>query len=104
MHPYLLYRNYITPLPYGARYHQQARLGDSILRRALQSMHRKWKRRKMIAALESMDDWLLRDIGIFRGDIHSIVDGFSDRELGMRIMAAPGKPRRDDQSRWHLVT
>ncbi len=42
----------------------------------------------MIAALEAMDDLLLRDIGIYRNDIPRIVDGLDDRELRMRPLAA----------------
>ena len=43
----------------------------------------------MIAALEAMDDRLLRDIGIYRNDIPRVVDGLDDRELRMRPLAAP---------------
>lgn len=57
----------------------------------LAAVIRRWKRRRMAAALEAMDDRLLRDMGIFRGDITHRVAGFSDRELGMVPLAAPGK-------------
>ncbi|WP_341860931.1 DUF1127 domain-containing protein [Gymnodinialimonas sp. 57CJ19] len=40
-------------------------------------------RRRMIEELRAMDDKILRDIGINRGEIHSIVYGFSDDELKM---------------------
>lgn len=49
---------------------------------------RRWQRRKMIAALEAMDDRLLRDIGIGRPDIPRMVATFSDRELRMTPLAA----------------
>ena len=48
-----------------------------------------WQRRKMIAALEAMDDRLLQDIGIHRDEIPHVVDGFSDRELRMTPLASP---------------
>ena len=37
----------------------------------------------MIRALEALDDRLLRDIGLERGDIEDLVDSFDDRELRM---------------------
>ena len=49
---------------------------------------RNWKRRKMFATLQRMDDHLLRDIGIERGDIARVVDSFTDRELGMRPVSS----------------
>lgn len=52
-------------------------------RRLFRSATRQWQRRRMIAALQAMDDRLLRDIGIDRADIPRIVDGFSDREIRM---------------------
>jgi uncharacterized protein YjiS (DUF1127 family) len=51
---------------------------------------RHWQRRKMIASLEAMDDWLLRDIGVDRADIRKVVDGFDARELLM-IPLAPAQ-------------
>lgn len=47
----------------------------------------------MIAALEAMDDQLLRDIGIYRNDIPRVVDGLNDREFSMRPLAAPPQNR-----------
>ncbi|SEN99546.1 protein of unknown function [Pseudorhodobacter antarcticus] len=49
----------------------------------LRAAVRSWQRRKMIASLEAMDDWLLRDIGIEHADIASVVNGFNDHELMM---------------------
>ena len=54
-----------------------------LLRRMFRRAVRNWQRRKMIAKLEAMDDRLLRDIGLHRGEIRRLVDGFDDRELGM---------------------
>ncbi len=45
----------------------------------------------MIAALEAMDDRLLRDIGIYRGDIPRVVDDLNDRELRMSPLANSAK-------------
>ena len=49
---------------------------------------RRWRRRKMIASLKSLDDRMLADIGLCRGDIEDTVDGFSDRELRMAPVSA----------------
>lgn len=49
----------------------------------------------MIAALEALDDATLHDIGVCRGEIHSIVDGFDDHELAKVPVAAT-----DDARRW----
>jgi len=42
-----------------------------------------WQRRRMIAALQALDDRMLADIGLHRGDIPQFVAGFSSRELRM---------------------
>ncbi|WP_353890450.1 DUF1127 domain-containing protein [uncultured Aliiroseovarius sp.] len=47
------------------------------------SLARWWQRRRAIAQLEAMDDALLRDMGIYRADIRRVVNGFSDRDLGL---------------------
>ncbi len=60
---------------------------NGLFRRLFRSAARRWERRKMIAALEAMDDRLLRDIGIYRGDIRRVVDGLDDRELRMVPLA-----------------
>ncbi|MBW3098340.1 DUF1127 domain-containing protein [Pseudohoeflea coraliihabitans] len=52
------------------------------------TLFRRWQRRRMITALQELDDHLLRDIGIERHDIPRLVASFSDRELGMRPVAA----------------
>ncbi|MCV2892735.1 DUF1127 domain-containing protein [Lentibacter sp. XHP0401] len=59
----------------------------SMWRRWLRATVNNWKRRKMVAALRSMEDHLLKDIGVERGDIQRIVDGFDERELGMVPLA-----------------
>tara|TARA_R110002049_G_scaffold15115_1_gene62429 strand:+ start:923 stop:1234 length:312 start_codon:yes stop_codon:yes gene_type:complete len=88
MHPILFYRNF---LGVGRRPATQPgprpEKRSTFLRRWIASALRNWQRRKLIAALEAMDDRLLRDIGIHRGEIANVVDGFSDRELRMAPLA-----------------
>ncbi|AVO37513.1 DUF1127 domain-containing protein [Pukyongiella litopenaei] len=60
----------------------------SLVRRLFGSAIRKWRRRKMIAVFDAMDDQLLSDIGLCRGDIRRVVNTFDDRELGMIPLAS----------------
>lgn len=101
MHSDLLRENSRLPSLPSARVHHKRTRADKALRRWLQSVNRWWKRRRMIAAFEAMDDPLLQDIGIFRGDIPRVVDGFSDRELRMVPLAPAAKPVeiQDDMNR-----
>lgn len=46
-----------------------------------------WQRRKMIAALAALDDRMLLDIGLCRGQIEDFVDGLSSAELRMAPVA-----------------
>lgn len=103
MHPYLSHRNYLSPsLPY-ARAHQKRAEASGAIRRMLRAAVRQWKRRRLVAALQSLDDRLLRDIGVYRGDIQSLVAEFDDRELGMNPVA-PGDDRsKDAQSKYLRV-
>ena len=50
----------------------------------------RWHRHRMIRAFEAMDDRLLRDIGLERGDIEALVASFDDRELRMVPVAPTG--------------
>ena len=68
---------------------------NGLFQRLFRSAARKWRRRKMIASLEALDDAILRDIGIYRADIPRVVDGFSDRELGMEPVGSSGSGARD---------
>lgn len=82
---------YITPRMFSPA--DIAREGDSPasrFRRKFQTAVRNWKRRKMIAALQALNDRTLRDIGIDRSEIARVVDGFDDRELAMEPMASQG--------------
>ena len=46
----------------------------------------------MMAALSTLDDRMLMDIGIHRGEIERVVDGFDDREMQMTPVAPAAKP------------
>ena len=48
---------------------------------------RSWQRRKMKAVLHSLDDRILQDIGLSRGEIEDFVDGLSSAELRMTPIA-----------------
>ncbi|MFZ1470000.1 MAG: DUF1127 domain-containing protein [Paracoccaceae bacterium] len=63
------------------RYNTDRRLGP--LQWLFGGLVRSWQRRCMIRAFEAMDDRLLRDIGLERGDIKDVVGSFDDRELRM---------------------
>ena len=63
------------------------------LRRLLAAVVQNWRRRKMIAVLQALDTRTLRDIGIERCDIESIVDAFDARELRMVPLAAPQRAK-----------
>mgnify|MGYP001176590815 CR=1 FL=1 len=58
------------------------------LRRAV----RNWQRRKMIAVLVALDDRILTDIGVHRGDIECVVSELDARELRMVPVARTAKP------------
>lgn len=62
--------------------------GVGFFRRWVTRIVKRWQRRRMITALENLDDRTLADIGIYRGEIPSIVDGFDSRELRMTPVAA----------------
>lgn len=84
MHSNLSHLNYPQQaLPQTASLRVIASQGGNAMRGWLQAAVRSWQRRKMIASLQAMDDFLLRDIGIARADIIRIVNGFDERELKM---------------------
>lgn len=89
MHPFLSHRNYLNErrLAELTRPDAPKRRGG-ILRNAIDAAARRWRRRRMIAALEQLSDWTLADIGIARADIPRVVEGFDDRELRMTPVAA----------------
>ena len=67
--------------------HESPKPSSGGIRSWITAAIREWRRRKMIAALESMDDRLLRDIGLYRGDIRNVVNCLDDRELRMTPIA-----------------
>ncbi len=73
------------------------------LRRWLQSKIHNWKHRKMVAALQAMDDRLLWELGIRRTEIVRVVDSFDERELGMVPLAQLPSPDRGQQSALKLA-
>jgi len=93
MHPSLSHQeNLQQSLSQGAERHDSATNRKGILGRWTRAVVRNWQRRNMIATLSAMDDRLLQDIGIYRGDIARVVDGFDDRELGMVPFAQAATP------------
>ena len=58
-----------------------------VISRWWQNTVQNWQRRKMIAALEALDDRTLFDIGVHRGEIRRVVEGFNDAELRMAPIA-----------------
>ena len=46
--------------------------GPGLLGRGLRAVIRRWQRQRTIEELEQMDDRLLRDMGLYRGDIPRI--------------------------------
>ncbi len=89
MHSFLSHRNYTNHLAnlaaVTAMNNDAKEAKGSPLRRLIKG----WKRRKMMASLESMEDRLLRDIGIQRTDIKRLVYGFDEYELSMVPVTAP---------------
>ncbi|WP_045320161.1 DUF1127 domain-containing protein [Limimaricola cinnabarinus] len=82
MYPYIE-KNALARLPR----HESPKPSSGGIRSWIKAATREWRRRKMIAALEAMDDRLLRDIGLYRGDIRNVVNGLDDRELRMTPVA-----------------
>ncbi len=68
----------------------------NVILRGWQNAVQNWQRRKMIAALEALDDRTLLDIGIHRGEINRVVDGFSD--AGRRMAPIAPDPKSHDVS------
>ncbi|MCK8462903.1 DUF1127 domain-containing protein [Aliiroseovarius sp. S1339] len=88
MHPILFHHNFLDLRPNWAEMKTvSVSEEDGFLRHWWRTAIRGWKRRKLIAALQALDDHVLRDMGVRRKDIGRIVDGFDDRELGMVPLA-----------------
>ncbi|GHE89932.1 hypothetical protein GCM10016455_07800 [Aliiroseovarius zhejiangensis] len=89
MHPILFHHNLLVLRPDWTETNivSESEKGG-FLRRWWRTAIRSWKRRKLIAALQKLDDRGLRDMGISRKDIGRIVDALHDRDLGMVPFAA----------------
>lgn len=72
--------------------------GMSFILRWWSSAVRGWQRRKMIAALAGLDDRILLDIGLCRGEIEDFVDGLSSAELRMTPIARDVATGTQDKS------
>lgn len=72
--------------------------GMSLILRWRSSAVRSWQRRKMIAALAGLDDRILLDIGLCRGEIEDFVDGLRSAELRMTPVAPDVATRMQDRS------
>ena len=66
------------------------------VRRILAKAKQRWQQRQMVMALQQLDDRLLADIGINRGEIPRVVAGLNPQELRMRPIART--PRNADQN------
>ncbi|MCB1363640.1 MAG: DUF1127 domain-containing protein [Rhodobacteraceae bacterium] len=80
-----LYRQFLDSTPRQADAFQD----DSVFRLLGRAIMRNVRRRRMIRQLQELDDHILADIGISRGDIPRVVDGLDARELRMTPVARP---------------
>lgn len=60
--------------------------------RPLEARLARWRRRRTIAAFETLSDWMLHDIGLVRHRIPDVVDGQIADDVRLSSVAAP--PRR----------
>lgn len=75
---------YITRTMLGPATHEgRAQTEESLFGRIAGGAILRWQRHRMRQALERLDDRILDDIGVYRGDIAHIVEGFSPEELRM---------------------
>lgn len=95
MHPNQSHLNYLSPLLPDVRPSRKRAKAEGVFRKWVRAAYRNWQRNKMIAAFESLDDATLRDIGVHRSEIYSIVNGFDDHDLSKVPVAAT-----DDARRW----
>ena len=70
----------------------------TIVSRWWNSAIRSWQRRKMKAVLHRLDDRILQDIGLSRGEIEDFVDGLISAELRMTPIAPEPAPMSQDIS------
>ena len=95
MHPNQSHRQYLAQ-QHGRKVvgGDRVRAENGLIRRWLGAAFRHWQRRKMIATLEAMDDRILRDIGLIRGDIPRVVQGLLDLEPESAPTASAARAER----------
>lgn len=104
MYIYLMQKpDYFSPARHHVRTRRHRKSFGSAVRSWLQSSLHRWKQRKMIAALEALDDRMLCDIGIRRSQIPAVVAGFDDRELNMRPVEHSSTASRSTQDGYALA-
>ncbi|WP_458792495.1 DUF1127 domain-containing protein [Yoonia sp. MH D7] len=104
MHSFFTHRNNMSQFSdQDAANNNSGMARPRVWRRWLRAAVNNWKRRKMVAELQSMEDRLLKDIGIERSDIQRIGGGFDDRRHGMVLLAKPSRIASDDQNALKLV-
>jgi uncharacterized protein YjiS (DUF1127 family) len=73
-----------------------ASFADALSRRASAALCR-WKKRRTIRALERLDDWVLNDIGLSRGEIPRFVDDLvADDPRPASLARTVGSSKPDD--------
>lgn len=93
-------RNSRTLDPFAARipFHggDAASLAAAFSRRASRAL-RRWQQRRTIRALERLDDWVLDDIGLSRGEIPRFVDDLvADDPRPASLARTAGKSKLGD--------
>gem|GEM_PF-5193830 len=63
-----------TPNAYSAAFSRKHEEGNIVTRFLLTRLSN-WQKRRMIAAFERLDDRILADIGLTRGDIPNVIEG-----------------------------
>lgn len=70
-----------------------------VLRRVFQAIRKNMERRVAISELQAMDNRVLRDLGIYRGDIPRVVDGLSNNgRLRPQVAVAVVEPARREKA------
>jgi uncharacterized protein YjiS (DUF1127 family) len=58
---------------------------------------RRWQKRRTVRALERLDDWVLNDIGLSRGEIPRFVDDLvADDPRPASLARTAGRSKHDD--------
>jgi uncharacterized protein YjiS (DUF1127 family) len=94
MHPTLFQYAFLRPRPYASASDAHRPEGVGLHRRLMRIVIEKWKRRKLIATLNALEDRTLHDIGIQRGNIERFADNLCG--IDTRIPASTAAP-----GEWH---